>query len=202
MSLFAQLEGLAQKMTPSTTRGRVYMVVPVSSSAGASVVSAQLAKFSAQSSGRPVWLFDLDLQDNIQAKRAPLNGHILSAELGGRKFWDVEPAQSARMAMRRVEGLPVYISQFQYKPGTIRGVQLKRDEAYWNNVRAVSALTLVDVPHDFEAAQTLYPDMDGVILVVDAQQTKRSAANEFADMIEAAGGRVMGVVINRAPMAQ
>jgi Mrp family chromosome partitioning ATPase len=198
MPALQQLDRLAQSMTPSASLGRVYMVVPVSAGAGASSMCAQLAKFSVQHSARPAWIFDLNFRQNVQAKRAPLNGHIISAELDGDRFWSVEPAQSARMAMRRVEGLPIYISQFQYSPGKVKRVSLRRQSGYWNKVRAVSALTLVDVPFGHKSARSLYGDMDGVVLVVDAHKTQREAAEKLAETIEAAGGRVMGVVVNRA----
>ena len=38
-----------------------------------------------------------------------------------------------------------------------------------------------------------------MILVGDAERTRRDEAEELADRIESAGGRVLGIVVNRAP---
>lgn len=200
MTLLAQLSGLAQKMVPHGPHGKAYMIVPVSSGAGASTITAHLARLSAQSSQRPVWLFDLDFVRNGQADRAPLNGQMLAGDFNGSAFWRCYPEESGRLAMRRIEGLPVFVSQFQQGSTPVRSVSIRRNRHYWQEVRGASALSLVDIPYGSHALKALCPDMDGVILVADARQSTRSQAEKLADRVELLGGKVLGVVVNRAPL--
>ena len=195
----AHLDGLARRLAPRDARGRAVMLAPVSLGAGASTVAAALARRSAVISGRPVWLYDLDFQQNTQAGRARLNGQAYAGELSGLKFWREEPDGSGRLAMRRCADAPIFISEFQREPGAVRRLTFHGAAEYWRSARRASGLTLIDVPHGSAALTAMAGDMDGVILVADAAQSRRSVADKLADRIEEAGGRVLGVVVNRAP---
>jgi Mrp family chromosome partitioning ATPase len=193
------LDGLARRLTPRGDHGRAVLVAPVSAGAGASTVAAGLARRAALLSGRPAWLYDLDFQSNPQAGRARLNGQAYTGELSGLKFWREEPDGSGRLAMRRCEDAPVFISQFQRNPGAVRRLTFHGAQDYWRQARRASGLVIVDAPFRCAALTTIAPDMDGVILVADAAQSRRSAADSLSERIKEAGGRVLGVVVNRAP---
>lgn len=175
------------------------MLAPVSEGAGASTVAAGLARRAALISGRPSWLYDLDFQTNTQARRARLNGQAYAGELSGLKFWREEPDGAGRLAMRRCADAPIFISQFQREPGAVRRLTFHGARDYWRQARLASGLAVLDAPFGSAALTALAADMDGVILVADAAGSRRSDADTLADRIEEAGGRVLGVVINRAP---
>ena len=175
------------------------MIAPVSDGAGASTIAAGLARRAAIISGRPSWLFDLDFSSNTQASRTKLNGQAYAGELSGLKFWREEPDGSGRLAMRRCADAPIFISEFQRQPGAVRRLTFHGARDYWRQARRASGLVLVDAPSGSAALTALAPDMDGVILVADATNSRRSMADKLADRIEEAGGRVLGVVVNRAP---
>ncbi|MGJ3230415.1 MAG: hypothetical protein ACFE0P_01295 [Oceanicaulis sp.] len=193
------LDGLARRLTPRGDRVRAVMIAPVSDGAGASTVAAGLARRAALISGRPSWLFDLDFAGNTQAERSRLNGQAYTGELSGLKFWREEPDGTGRLAMRRCADAPVFISKFERRPGAVRRLTFHGAPDYWRQARRASGLVVVDAPFKSAALTALAPDMDGVILVADAANSRRSAAETLADRIEEAGGRVYGVVVNRAP---
>jgi len=195
----SHLDGLARRLTSRGPRGRAVMLAPVSQGAGASTIAAGLARRAALLSGRPSWLYDLDFQGNTQSGRARLNGQAYAGELSGIKFWREEPDGAGRLAMRRCVDAPVFISQFQRQPGAVRRLTFHGAAEYWRQARLASGLVLLDAPYGSAALTALAPDLDGVILVADAAQSRRSAADKLADRIEEAGGRVLGVVVNRAP---
>ncbi|MEQ8434499.1 MAG: hypothetical protein RIA71_09675 [Oceanicaulis sp.] len=193
------LDGLARRLTPRNARGRAVMLAPVSEGAGASTIAAGLARRAALLSGRPAWLYDLDFQTNTQAGRARLNGQAYAGELSGMKFWREEPDGAGRLAMRRCADAPIFISEFQRQPGSVRRLTFHGARDYWRQARLASGLVILDAPFGSAALTALAPDMDGVILVADAAASRRSAADKLADRIEEAGGRVLGVIVNRAP---
>ncbi|TGY87791.1 hypothetical protein E5163_12760 [Marinicauda algicola] len=199
MTVCAQLQDLSRRLVARGERGRAVMIMPVRAGAGASWVSARLAANASRESGRPVWLYDLDFAANTQAGRTRLNGAAYDADFGTEPFWRADPEGSARLILRKVETAPVLVSVFERRPETLRRVVFTSAPAYWDRVRAACALALVDVPAGSPAATAIAGDLDGVILVGDAERTRRDEAEELADRIESAGGRVLGIVVNRAP---
>jgi len=115
------------------------------------------------------------------------------------KFWREEPDGAGRLAMRRCVDAPIFISEFQRRPGAVRRLTFHGAHDYWRQARRASGLVVVDAPYGSAGLTTLASDMDGVILVADAAKSRRSAADTLAERIEEAGGRVLGVVVNRAP---
>lgn len=194
----AHIEDLARRLAGRADRGRAVMVAPVSKGAGASTITARLATLSAQISGRPTWLYDLDFQGNPHASGARLNGQAFAGELSGLRFWRSEPDGAGRLALRKLEDAPVFVSRFERDPGAVRRLTFHPCAEYWRQVRRACGLALIDTPSGSAALTALAPDLDGVILVADAARSQRSDADRLADRIEAAGGRVLGVVINRS----
>jgi capsular exopolysaccharide synthesis family protein len=64
-------------------------------------------------------------------------------------------------------------------------------------------LVLIDSPPVLPVAdtQTISPAVDGVLLILDASRTKRSAALEAVRELSQVGANVIGVVINRVEQA-
>lgn len=199
MTACAQLQDLSRRLVSREARGRAIMVMPVEAGAGASWVSARLAACASRESGRPVWLYDLDFAGNVQAGRTRLNGAAYNADFGEDRFWRADPDGAARLILRKVEAAPVLISVFERRPDAVRRITFTSAPGYWDRVRQACGLALVDVPAGSPAATAIAGDLDGVILVGDAARTRRSDADDMADRIEAAGGKVLGVIVNRAP---
>lgn len=197
-----ELDALAGRLAGRDGRGRAVMVAPVTAGAGASTVSLALADAAARRSGRPSWLFDLDFAANPQAQRARLNGQAFAGELSGLRFWRAEPEGAGRLALRKLEGAAVYVTRFERDPGQVRRLTFHACAEYWRQARRACGLAVVDAPSNSAAITSLAADLDGVVLVADAARSRRSQAEAWADRIEEAGGRVLGVVVNRSGPAR
>jgi Mrp family chromosome partitioning ATPase len=198
----SDLESLARRLAGRADRGRAIMLAPVSQGAGASALSARLASLTARLSGRPSWLFDLDFAANPQASKARLNGQAFAGELSGLRFWRAEPANAGRLALRKLENAPVFVSQFEREPGAVKRLTFHPCTEYWRQVRRACGLAIVDAPHASAGLSAIAGDLDGVILVADAAHSRRADADALADRVEDAGGRVMGVIVNRSGRAR
>lgn len=198
MSVEAELDVLARRLAPREGLARAVMISGVGAQSGASTIAVGLAKSAARQGIHPIWLYDLDFASNPQAQRAPLNGQAYSGALDGAQFWRTAPSGAGRLAMRKVEGAPIFISRFEREPGAIRALQFQPAPQYWTRARQRSGLTLVDAPCNSAALTTIASDLDGVILVADARTTGQSQALARADSFRAAGATVLGVVVNRS----
>jgi capsular exopolysaccharide synthesis family protein len=69
-------------------------------------------------------------------------------------------------------------------------------------LRGVYDWVLIDTPPVLAIADTpvLCPLVDGVVLVVSAEQSPRPAVQRSLDQIQGVGGKVTGVVLNRVDM--
>ena len=198
MAIEAELDGLARRLVPRAGRARAIMLVPLSAQAGASRVAQGLATASTSVTGRPVWLYDLDFASNRQASSVHLNGEAFAGELGGLRFWRAEPDGAGRLALRRRVDAPVYVSRFEREQGGVRRVVFHAANGSWQKARQACGLVIVDAPFQSSSLSAVAADMDGVILVADTRHDGRANAEAMADQIEAAGGRVLGVVLDSA----
>ncbi|KAA5804700.1 CpsD/CapB family tyrosine-protein kinase [Alkalicaulis satelles] len=200
MSLETELDGLARTLVPRGARGIAVMVAPVTPGAGASFVACGLARRSARLNENAVWLYDLDFAKNPLSSGLAFSEDAYDGALNGSQFWRCEPAGAGRLALRRPEGARVWLSRFERAPGAVQRVVFQPSSAYWEQARRACALAILDAPSGSPAITALARDMDGVILVGDARATRRSQADAMAARIEAAGGRVLGVIVNRIQM--
>jgi hypothetical protein len=202
-----EVSGLARSLIRPDGAGQAIMLCPVSAASGATTIAAALAEAAGkiiadEASGvEPIWLFDLDFSSNVQAARTRLNGAVYSGDLCRERFWRAEPEGVSRLALRKRTGHDVLVSVFQREPGRVRRVVFQRAPGYWDRVRAACRLAVVDAPHGSPALNSIAPDMDGVILVADARRDTEADSERAARRIVTAGGRVLGVVINRVGAA-
>lgn len=193
-----ELADLARRLAPPGAPGKVVMVLGVTAKAGTSSVASGLARAGAVETGGPVWLVDLDFATNPQAGRARLNGVSYSTDIGAEPFWAAEPAGTGRLVLRKLEAAYVLVTRFQHRSGEMDRLIYRRAPAYWQQLRAMAPLTVVDAPHGSPAISAIAPDLDGVILVANARKDKRADAERLAAYLEGLGARVLGVVVNRA----
>lgn len=201
MSIERELEGLARRLSPQGMAARAVMVAPVSASAGASTIAAGLVRAAVAQGVKPVWLYDLDFKNNPQSDAFRLNGQAYSGALSGRRFWRTVPDNAGRVALRRVEDQPIYVSRFERAPGQVRSLTFLDNAEYWNRARHSAGLTVVDASYQSAAIPLIAPNMDGVILVADARSDGRAATENAADRLRAQGAQVWGVVVNRTRTA-
>ncbi|MHA6289515.1 P-loop NTPase family protein [Maricaulis sp. CAU 1757] len=202
MNLTQELHHLIDGLEPIARpggQGRALMVMGASPGAGASTVARELARLAAQRSRRGVWLYDLDLPGNAQAKAARVTGPAYDASFGRPPFWSLKTTgKPARIVARQSVVRNLFVTELQASTQSVREAGLHAAPDYWDAVRQSIDLAIVDAPGQSKAVMPLVTDLDGVILVADArlQRTDGLAARRAA--IEARGGVVAGVIVNRA----
>ena len=203
---------------PQGSRGRVLMFVSAFSGEGVSTMAREYARCEAAFAKKPVWLVDGDLHNQTQmvalAEDAPRfgpPGKLAIASPDGSVFFRTVPPG------RDAEGLPVTDDQYLVaRPFLDRRLWVTRlrdsrlaagqrvkvvaRPDYWQALRGYAQTVIVDVPalDRASAALQLAPFMDGVIMVVSEDQGDVQGRVDSKADIEQAGGRLLGMVYNRA----
>ncbi|MBR9826268.1 MAG: CpsD/CapB family tyrosine-protein kinase [Alphaproteobacteria bacterium] len=202
MNLSAELSQLVDQLEPIARpggRGRALMVMGVSRGAGASTVARELARLASQRSQRGVWLFDLDFTDNAQARAARVSGPAYDASFGRDLPWQLDGGQ---IILRRSSVQNLYVTEYHRNPGSALRASLRSAPDYWHAMRESIDLAIIDAPGQSRAPVELAGDMDGVILVADARHPNPEGVAARCAAIEARGGVVAGVILNRSEQAR
>jgi Mrp family chromosome partitioning ATPase len=209
--LWASLRGAV------TGRGRVIQITAARRGEGVSTVARELALFAARRAGRSVWLVDLDLiaapQHATIANAAARYGTLskpVQASPDGSMFFTVQPqAQTAAgeiwpdaqyLAAYRVGSARWWVTRFQRERLVAgQGVHVLPASHYWDSLRSVVDLVIVDgpSPERSRAALTVSPFMDQTVLVVAADEPDIEAPARMRDAVATAGGDVVGLFFNR-----
>ncbi len=203
---------------PMGGRGRVLMFVSAFSGEGVSTVAREYARCEAAFAKKPVWLVDADLRAQSQmialskdaARFGPPGKLSISTPDGSVYFRTVPPGRDA-------EGRPVgddqYLAARPFLDRRLWVTRLRENRLahgqrirtvarpdYWQALRGHAQTVIVDVPALDRAttALQLAPFMDGVIMVVSEDQGDVQGRVELKADLEQAGGRLIGMVYNRA----
>lgn len=163
-----------------------------------STVAANLSIALTQS-GKRVWLVECDLRKPALA-------------------WAFQPATGFGLTELLVDGLPAEqalhrtaVENLWFLPGgdtkppnpaELLGSQKMR--AFLEQGRDGAEMLVLDAPPVLPVtdAAVLAPIVDGVILVVYLGRTPRNATRRARQQLEAVGARILGVVVNGAPMSR
>jgi hypothetical protein len=107
-----------------------------------------------------------------------------SAVRGGKRKWD-DASQTASLAIPESRG--PWESSWQYRRDCIDLLRFEFDH------------TIIDCPSLDESGDLLgvAPFVDGVILVVEANKTRREQPRQTEQVIAAAGGKLLGYILNK-----
>lgn len=201
MNLTHDLSELVDQLEPIARpggEGRVLMVMGGSRGAGASTIARELARLAAQRSSRGVWLYDLDFTGNSQSEAAHVRGEVFDARFGREPFWSIRSGQNpARIVARQSVVSNLFVTQLQARRGTVEQVGLRAAPEYWQAVRQSIDLAVIDAPASSRAPLAMVGDVDGVILVADARLSRTDGVLARRQSIEARGGVVAGIILNR-----
>lgn len=106
-------------------------------------------------------------------------------------------ANPARIVARESVVPNLFVTQLQARAGTVKQVGLNPAPSYWRAVRQSIDLAIVDAPGNSRAPLSLVGEMDGVILVADARLQRTDGIAARREAIEARGGVVAGIILNR-----
>jgi Mrp family chromosome partitioning ATPase len=205
----------ALAQTPGVEGGRSVMFMAARSGEGVSSVAASFALLAAQHARRAVWLVDVDLKRNHQFNTFAVGpfaqafggvGPPYSAALKTQPFFTVEPEDAEANAglglftAHRVGDSRLMVTQFdKSRLKTNQAIRIRTQPAYWQAVRAATDWAVVDAPalELAGAGLAIASQMDRVVIVVRADETTPADVDAVRREIEAHGGNVAGVVLNR-----
>jgi len=205
----------AMAQTPGTEGGRMVMFMSARSGEGASSVAASFALLAAEQARRAVWLIDVDLKRNHLFNTFAVGpfadafggvGPPYSAALKTQPFFAIEPEDPEAAAglglftAHRVGESRLMVTQFdkaRLKPN--QSIRIRTQPAYWQAVRAATDWAVIDAPalELAGAGLAIASQMDRVVIVVRADETTPADVDAVRREVEAHGGQVAGVVLNR-----
>ncbi len=163
------------------------------SNEGTSTVARELARTVSLRLEKTVLLIDLD--------RSRLDMRVF-AHLRPEKTMEevVHTGESIEKTMCRVEESSLYVMPlFQRTIITPKTLDSAKKRAFWDPIREKFDLIVVDCP-----PATMFPDgpaivsqVDGVVLVVEAEKTRWQVALSVKEKVIKSGGRILGIVFNR-----
>jgi Mrp family chromosome partitioning ATPase len=199
-------------------RGRVVLFVSALAGEGTSTVAREYARLAAVRARKPVWLIDGDLvqQDQMQTvggdpERFGQLGRPAHASPDGSSFFTISPplvgrggqpvAPARLITARPALGGRLWVTRFNQE--ILRSGQRAEatdDSRYWDALRAHAETIVIDAPSAdrSDLALVLAPLADLTVLVVAGQATDAAAPMALRDEIEAVGGTIAGVVVNRS----
>jgi len=167
------------------TSGRVMQVVSAHEGEGTSTLVRDLAAIAAAGGARKVLLVDIE----------PPEGQGAAARFGQRGH-SLHAVTPERRTMR-VDDTTLYVST------PIGAGGLRVDEAKWAKIIAAARgsfdLVLIDAPalQRSSTGVEIAGLADITLAVVEAESTRAAVARRMIEQIEAAGGQVIGAVLNK-----
>ena len=201
--------------TPASESGRSVMFISARAGEGVSSVAASFALLAAQQARRAVWLVDLDLKRNNLFNAFAVGPFALafggvgppySAALKTQPFFSVEPEDPTTseglglFTAHRVGDTRLMVTQFdstRLKPS--QSVRIRTQPSYWQTVRSVTDWAVIDAPalELASAGLAIASQVDRTVIVVRADDTSPAEVDELRREIEAHGGKIDGLVLNR-----
>lgn len=206
----------ASRLT-AASGARCVMFMSAREGEGTSSVAASFALMAARKSQKSAWLIDLDLRRNAMfaafeagfARDAGEPGRAFDASLKTDPPYSLTPkglergsanAENKLLTVHEIKGTRLLVSRFrneELKRG--QRVQLRTQPGWWKTVRRAADWVIVDAPalSRSPAGLAMASQMDGVVIVLEADSTDAEELIGLRREIEAHGGRVIGVVMNR-----
>jgi Mrp family chromosome partitioning ATPase len=222
VDLTSEMAGLWAALGPAPAhRGRVVQIACATTGEGASTVAREFARLAAVRARKPVWLIDADLAQPGQQEAVASDfdrfgrlGAPAASSPNGSSFFAVSPpvigrdrkpvAHARLMTARPCLGGRLWITRFRAE--LLRSGQRAEplaDPRYWDAMRKFADTVVIDAPaaDRSDTAITLAPFVDATVLVVATEATSAAEPVILRDEIEAVGGRIAGVVVNRSTYA-
>ncbi len=201
--------------TPASESGRSVMFISARAGEGVSSIAASFALLAAEHARRAVWLVDLDLKRNNLFNAFAVGpfaqafggvGPPYSAALKTQPFFALEPEDSGTtdglglFTAHRVGDTRLMVTQFdsaRLKPN--QSIRIRTQPTYWQTVRSVTDWAVIDAPalELSGAGLAIASQVDRTVIVVRADNTSPAEVDAMKREIEAHGGKVDCVVLNR-----
>ena len=198
---------------PTTNGARAIQFIGEHPGEGATSVAASFAMLAAARTARTAWLVDLDLRRNAAfeglsgkafRKFGPF-GKGYDASLRTVPFFSVTPgpkdpaASGPMLAAHRLGTTRLLVTRFRGEKLTPdHRLRLNGRPEWWTALRAATDWIVVDSPpvSETRAGLMVCRHMDAVVIVTSAKTGRAEGVRMLRQDIEAAGGQVLGVVLN------
>lgn len=201
------------RLAPISPGARAIMLVSARNGEGTTSMAASFASIAARRADKPAWLVDLDFKRNpaLSGFEKGFSGDIgrpgraYDASLRQSPIYSVTPRiadarQEKLLTAHDIEGLPLLVTRFRNERLQAgQKVQVQSSPNWWQALRKISGWIIVDAPalERSSAAFTIAQQVDGIILVVEADRTSGEDIDSARRELEASGGHVLGTVLNR-----
>lgn len=207
----------ASARLPAVKGAKSLMFMSPHEQAGTSSIAASFAIRAAERSKRTTWLVDLDLYNNSQfngfqegfAGDIGRPGRAYDASFGVLPFFDIlqrdqaparpTPRTGKLLAAHQIEGTRLLVTRFRNdRLAYGQRTRLSSRTEWWKTLRRSADWIIVDAPalEASTAGISMASAMDGVVLVVKSDETQLGDVKSLRREIEAAGGHVLGVIMN------
>jgi Mrp family chromosome partitioning ATPase len=198
-------------------RGRVLQFASAVTGEGVSTVARAFARVAAVRARRPVWLVDADL--DAQSQMAAIAGEpelfgglgrVAGASPDGSAFFAVSPPNrdasgrpvpdAAMFVARPAMGSRLWVTRLRLDAMNFdQRAQVRGSGEYWKALARHAETVVIDSPaaDRSDTALRLARFVDATVIVLAAEETDAASAAGLRDALEAAGGRVAGLVFNR-----
>jgi Mrp family chromosome partitioning ATPase len=176
----------------STPRRLVLLFIGSKSNEGTSTVVREFACFLADRAGSSVLLVDGD--------RHQLSQHRVFKHRSNGSLEDMVDGESLERAVSQVRQSELYLTRYSASTGRYnRDPVPAMNSNIWSTLRMEFDFTLIDSPpmSDSEDGLVLCSVVDGVVLVVEAEQTRSHVAVSTKNRIVEHGGTILGLVFNK-----
>lgn len=202
----------ARQMSPDGCRS--IMFVAARRGEGTSSMATSFALLAASRASRTAWLVDLDMRNNPLSKAlddgfaadvGPL-GRAYDASLGVDPVYSVSQDISGNggsgklLAAQDVEQTRLLVTRFRHDAlRDEQQVRLISQPAWWDRLKDATDWIVVDAPafESSTAVLTVADQVDGIVLVVNADTTSVEEVAGLRLEVESYGGTVIGVAMNR-----
>ncbi|MEM0986958.1 MAG: hypothetical protein AAGJ32_11985 [Pseudomonadota bacterium] len=206
----------ATRRLASANGSRAIMVLAADRGAGSTSVAVSLALRVEALAARAVWLVDLNLDrsDAFDAFASPpfsAEGEMsrpYDASLGRAPIYSLSPETQLEaqargsdklLCVHQVSAKRLLVTRMRHERlSANQRIQFRDSPSWWPAVRTAADWTIVDAPALSETGTglTVAQHTDGVVIVLRAGKTYADDAIALRRDVEAAGGRVIGLVLN------
>ena len=176
----------------STPRNVLLLFIGSKRNEGTSTLAREFACFLTEKAGNYVLLVDGD--------REHLSQHRAFKHRANGSLHDMVAGESLARAISQVRQSELYLTRYSAGASTHDGASLSVENSnIWSKLRMEFDFTLIDSPpvSDSEEGLALCSVVDGVILVVEAEQTRSHVAASTKNRIVQQGGNILGLVFNK-----
>lgn len=187
------------------------LFAPVDAASEALGVATEFALRASEACEKPGWLVDLDFQNNPAFYAFESGQHVgtgqpgraYDASLGQAPTYRLVPqaktnAANKLLTVNQIDQANLMVTRFRTERlDPAQSVLARPTRQWWQTLRTISdMITVLAPPLDRSPAGALAaPDMDGVILVVAADQSHPAAIASARAKILQSGGHLLGVVM-------